>query len=419
MRHRVLLLLPTTSYKAEDFMSAAERLEVEVVVGTDRRQALEDAAPGNTLTFDAVRPERALQRIAEEHARAPFQAVLGVDDETTVLAAMAGAALGLPHNPESAVRATRDKYEMRRLLDAAGIQGPWFRRFDLDKSPDEASLSVEYPCVLKPLCLSASRGVIRADDRREFVAAFRRIGAILEDPEIEQKAGDTDRLLVEEYLPGREVALEGLLVEGRLRTLALFDKPDAMEGPTFEETIFVTPSRLPGPTRVAIVEQAAAACRALGLLDGPVHVELRLEAEQPRLLEVAARSIGGLCSRALRFASGRTLEQLILLHALRSDAAPLAREQHAAGVMMIPVPGTGVLQDVRGLEAARRVRLIEEVTLTVHRGDHLVPLPEGHRYVGFIVARGETAEAVERALRAAHTRIDLRLELAGLRNEVG
>jgi biotin carboxylase len=410
MAARVLLLLPTTSYRSQDFIAAAERLEIEIVVGTDRRQALQDAAPGNTLTVDSARREQAVRRIVEAHSRTPFRAVLGVDDETTALAAAAAAALGLPHNSEAAVRAARDKYETRRLMRAAGMGTPGFRRCRLDDSPDEAARRVAYPCVLKPLRLSGSRGVMRADDPAEFVAAFRRIAAILRDPDVERKAGPASHLLVEDYLPGDEVALEGLLRCGKLRSLALFDKPDPLEGPTFAETIYVTPSRLPEPLRTAIAREAAAGCRALGLRDGPVHAELRLRDGQPWLLEIAPRTIGGLCSRALRFDGGVTLEELILLHAVGPEAAIRERERRAAGVMMMPVPRAGKLRAIRGLARARSVPLVEELTLTVHRGAELLPLPEGDRYVGFIFARGDTPASVEQALRTAYARIHLEID---------
>ena len=401
MSQRVLLLLPTTSYKARDFLAAADLLGVDVTVGTDRRQALDSVAPGQNLVLDFPQPENSLQRILEAHRLTPFRAVLGVDDETTVLAAMAGAALGLPHNPETAARAARDKYETRRLMAAAGMRVPTFHRVSLESAPAEVARKISFPCVLKPLGLSASRGVLRADNRDEFVRAFQTIAAILRRSDVRRKGSDTAHLLVEDYLPGEEIAVEALLERGRLRVLAWFDKPDPLEGPTFEETIYVTPSRLPEEARSNIVKVVTDGCEALGLREGPVHSELRLREAEPWLLEIAARTIGGLCSRVLRFGAGITLEELVLRHAL-GHGAPPARERLAAGVMMIPVPGAGVLREIRGLDDARTVTLIEEVTVTVHRGARLVPLPEGDRYLGFIFARGDTAHEVEQALRAAH-----------------
>ena len=331
--------------------------------------------------------------------------MIGADDETTVLAALAGAALELRHNPVQSARATRDKYEMRRRLSAAGLHGPHFRRVGLDEAPEQVAKEVAYPCVLKPVSLSASRGVLRADDGGEFCAAFRRIAAILARPDAIDRGGDVEHLLVEEYMPGDEVALEGLLDEGELRVLALFDKPDPLEGPTFEETLYVTPSSLGESVQSTIADEVARGCRALGLREGPVHAELRLQNGRPSLLEVAARSIGGLCARTLRFGAGVSLEELILRHALGLDLGAPRREAVAAGVMMIPVPKAGVLQEVLGIEEARAVPGIEEVTLTVRRGSELEPLPEGHRYPGFIFARAESTERVERALRDAHERL--------------
>ncbi len=259
--------------------------------------------------------------------------------------------------------------------------------------------------MLKPLGLSASRGVLRVDDAASFSEAFRRVAAILADPEVRKRGGDCEHLLVEEYMPGDEVALEGLLTSGELRVLALFDKPDPLEGPFFEETIYVTPSRLDAEVQRKIAAEVSRGCEALGLVHGPVHAELRLAAGEPRLLEVAPRTIGGLCARTLRFGAGISLEELILRHALGRPTTDLSREIRAAGVMMIPIPAAGVLGETRGLDEARGTPGVEEVTLTLRRGSKVVPLPEGNAYLGFIFARGERPQDVEASLRQAHARL--------------
>jgi len=409
MSDRVLLLMPTQSYRAEDFLAAAERLGVDVIVGTEHPQTLEDAEVRNTLTVDFSKPDEGLRSVLDLAADRPLKAIVGVDDETVVLAAMAAEALGLPHNPVRSARVTRDKYETRRALKAAGLRCPAFRRIRLDEPPERSARQVDYPCVLKPLGLSGSRGVLRADDPDEFVAAVERIAAILDEPDASDR-GDTRHLLVEDFLTGGEVALEGLLERGELRVLALFDKPDPLEGPTFEETIYVTPSRLAASLQDTIAQEAARGCRALGLCDGPVHAELRLHRDEPWVLEVAARSIGGLCSRALRFGTGISLEELILRHAVGRQTAGLDRESLAAGVMMIPIPRAGKLREIRGLEHARAVPGIAEVTLSQHAGADLIPLPEGHRYLGFIFARADSPAAVEAALRRSHANLSFTID---------
>jgi biotin carboxylase len=262
-----------------------------------------------------------------------------------------------------------------------------------------------YPCVVKPLMLSASRGVIRADDEGQFVGAVRRLEVILRTPDAAALGDIARQVLVEAFIPGREVALEGLLVRGELHVLALFDKPDPLDGPFFEETIYVTPSRLPTSVQSEIASCTARAARALGLQDGPVHAELRVNRQGASVIEVAARSIGGLCSRTLRFGTGLSLEELILRHALGMGITSLTRERRAAGVMMIPIPKAGVLKEVRGQVEARSVPGIEEIAITAHPGEDLVPLPEGARYPGFIFARAESPERVEAALREAHRRL--------------
>ena len=294
---------------------------------------------------------------------------------------------------------------MRQCLAAAGLPVPRFRRIALGENPVLAARGVAFPCVLKPLSLSASRGVIRANTIEQFVVAFKRIAALLARDDV-AVTGDAARyLLAEEYVPGLEVALEGLLIGGTLHVLALFDKPDPLEGPFFEETIYVTPSRLPERVQRAIRATTAAACAALGLTEGPVHAELRVNDDGPWVLEVAARSIGGLCSRTLRFGTGMTLEEIILRHALGWTIDTLERERPAAGVMMIPIPKAGVLNNVQGLREAKATRLVEDVVISAHVGQEVVPLPEGWQYLGFIFARGDAPADVEDALRIAHSRL--------------
>ncbi len=300
---------------------------------------------------------------------------------------------------------------MRELLARGGAPSPAFRVFSLDEAPERRSREVGYPCVLKPTFLAASRGVIRADTPEQFQAAWRRIAAILEAPELVRRGGAAAReLLVEDFVPGVEVALEGLLTGGRLRTLALFDKPEPLEGPFFEETIYVTPSRLPETAQASLREAAARGAEALGLKDGPIHAELRWNTEGAWILEIAARSIGGLCARTLSFGAGMSLEELVLRHALGRPLPEASSDERAAGVMMIPIPAAGVLEEVGGLEAARAVPGVVDVTISAHPGQRLVPLPEGSRYLGFLFSRAADPATAEAALRRAHAKLEFRIE---------
>jgi hypothetical protein len=403
---RLLLLMMTTTYRAHAFLEAARRLDVPVTVGSERSQVLAEANPAGHLTLDFSAPAEAIRTIVEFARLYPLGGVIAADDEGVILAAMAAAALGLSHNAVEAVAAARNKYRMRQILSAAGIPCPRFWRFPIDGDPVAMAHHVEYPCVLKPLSLSASRGVIRADDPAQFVAAFERLVAILERPEVARSASRSAQdLLVERFIPGPEMAVEGLLTDGNLRVLALFDKPDPLDGPFFEETIYVTPSRLPGAVQHQIAACTAAVASALGLQHGPVHAELRVSPQGPWLLEIAPRSIGGLCSRALRFSDGLTLEELLLRHAIGLDVTALERERLASGVMMIPIPHAGILEQVTGQEDAKQTAGIEDIRLTIPIGQEVVPLPEGSRYLGFIFARAHTPASVESALREAHRRL--------------
>jgi biotin carboxylase len=402
---RLLLLLPTRTYRTEDFIDAAQTLGVDLVCASEKPSTLESLAPDSLLTLDFADADAAAVAVAEWSAARPLAAVVGVDDVTAAAAAAIADRLGLRASAPAAVAAARDKFQMRQCLAAAGVPVPRFRRIRLDENPVLAARGVEFPCVLKPLSLSASRGVIRANTTEHFVVAFKRIGALLRRDDVSVSGDAAQYLLAEEYVPGLEVALEGLLVGGALHVLALFDKPDPLEGPFFEETIYVTPSRLPAGVQDAIRATAAAACAALGLTEGPVHAELRVNDDGPWVLEVAARSIGGLCSRTLRFGTGMTLEEIILRHALGWPIATFERERRAAGVMMIPIPRGGTLKNVHGVEEAKSTRSVEDVVITAHEGQELIPLPEGWQYLGFIFARGNSPAEVEDALRIAHSRL--------------
>jgi len=400
---RLLLLLPSETYRARDFLDAASRLDAEVVVASDHRQALAGALGDRALRVNLGRPEAAAQAIVELAQRTPLDAVVAVDDQGILVAALAAERLGLAHNPPDAVAATRNKTAMRDAFASAALPQPAFRVVDDDAQVSSLAGEVGFPCVVKPVSLSASRGVIRADSPEQAERAATRIREILrqagEDP-----AGP---LLVEQYIPGAEVAVEGMLRSGELEIVAFFDKPDPLEGPYFEETIYVTPSRLPTSTLTTIGRLTSEAVAALGLVEGPVHAELRIDGERAWLLELAARSIGGLCSRSLRFGLGASFEELILRRALGLPLERLTREQAASGVMMLPIPRSGVLQEIAGQDEALAVDGVTGLEVSIAFGKRVQPLPEGDRYLGFIFARGETAGEVEQALRVAHSRLDI------------
>ena len=400
---RVLLILPTSTYRAPDFLAAARVLGTEVVVASEHRQALSGSMGDRALVISLRGPEAAARAIEELHRRAPLDAVVAVDDVGQRAAAAACARIGLRCNPPKAVSASHDKAAMRRALAAAGIAQPEHRVAAAGDDVAALAAEVGLPCVVKPVSLSASQGVIRADDARAAEAAARRIRAILECAG--EDAGGP--LLVERYVSGAEVAVEGLLRAGRLEVLAVFDKPDPLEGPYFEETIYVTPSRLPTDALQRIERLTQATADALGLREGPVHAELRLDGDQAFVLELAARSIGGLCSRALRFGTGASLEEVILRHALGLPLLDLHREAAASGVMMLPIERGGVLTGVGGLDEALAVSGITDLQITVPPDREVVPLPEGDRYLGFIFARGDDPAAVEAALREAHARLEV------------
>jgi formate-dependent phosphoribosylglycinamide formyltransferase (GAR transformylase) len=413
---RLLLLMTTTTYRAQAFLDAARRLGVIVTIGSERSQVLAAVNPAGHLILDFLAPGEATRTIVEFAKAYPIDGVVAADDDGVILAAMASSALGLLHNPVEAVAAARNKYRMRQILSASGIPCPRFWRFRIDDDPAAMARHVEYPCVVKPLSLSASRGVIRADDPTQFAAACQRLMAILQRPDVAvSRRRSAQEILVERFIPGAEVALEGLLTHGQLRVLALFDKPDPLDGPFFEETIYITPSRLSSAVQHQVASCTADVAAALGLRHGPIHAELRVNEQGPWLLEIAPRSIGGLCSRTLHFAGEVSLEELLLRHTLGLETEIFERERLAAGVMMIPIPKAGILVQVTGQETAKQVRGIEDIRITIPLGQEVVPLPEGSRYLGFIFARDLTPAGVEFALREAHRRLTLVITPAEVR----
>jgi biotin carboxylase len=406
----VLLFATTTGYQVRSFGEAAEKLGIRLVFATDRCDRLEDPWWDQAIPVRFHEEQASLDALIEAVQADRPSGILVVGDRPTVLAARAANALGLPGNTVEAACASRNKLACRRALKAAGMPVPWFQPVPLDRDPAAVAGGVPYPCVVKPLAQAGSRGVIRANTPREFVAAFERVRRLLAqaDVRIERDAAH-DALLVESFIPGRELALEGLLTAGALRTLAIFDKPDPLEGPFFEETIYVTPSSLDAAEQQAVADAVTRAAAALGLRHGPLHAECRVNERGVFVLEVAARPIGGLCSRALRFvASDDTtvaLEELLLRHAVGEDVSMWPREAVASGVMMIPIPRRGLYRRVDGVDAARAVSGIEDVQITAKPDQVLVPLPEGKSYLGFIFARAHQPREVVTALREAHSRL--------------
>ena len=410
-KQRLLILASKLGYQTRGFIEAAQRVGAEIAMGTDRCHQLDDPWNDRAWALDFAEPEAAAAEIVAREHDAPIAAILALGDRAPLAAVLAARVLGLRYNAPEAVANCRSKLRQREVLTAAGVPVPGFFAFTLSDSLDAVLPRVKFPCVVKPLRLSASQGVIRANNAAEFRAAIARVRAVVESPEVQvTREPELDRLLVEEYVPGAEVAVEGLLDRGQLRVLAIFDKPDPLEGPYFEETIYVTPSRLPASAQEAIVACTRRTVEALGLTHGPLHAEFRWNERGAWVLECAPRPIGGLCARTLRFGAARMpLEELLVRHALGLPGTDAERESDAAAVMMIPVPASGILDEVEGLERARGVAHIEAIEITARLRDRVVAWPEGASYLGFIFARAEKPEEAEAAVRAAHAMLHFKL----------
>jgi biotin carboxylase len=408
---RLLLFTAKLGYQTRSFEEAASKLGVQLVYVTDRCHQLEDPWGDQAIPVHFESPEEAAYTVMEKLRGQDVAGVLVLGDRPAAAAAYAARGFGIAYNHPAAVDACRNKLRMREVFRDAGSRVPWFRSFPVTPIPEPALVGISFPCVLKPISLSASQGVMRANNCKEFLAAAERLRRLLESAEIRAtREPNLNHMIVEGYIPGREVAVEGLLTDGTLRILAVFDKPDPLEGPYFEETIYVTPSRLPEAMQSEIEKCVRDATRALGLTHGPIHAEFRINDDGVWPIEVAARPIGGLCARALRFCTSDVqaefgLEELLLRHALHMPGSDALRESSASGVMMIPVPHSGILESVSGVEAARATHRITELIITARLHDYIAAWPEGSSYLGFLFAKGYTAEEVEQAIREAHKKL--------------
>jgi len=440
MPKRLLILTTKLGYQTRAFVDAAQKLGLEIAFGTDRCGQLDDPWGDHAVPLKFENPDEAARRVLQARDLGTIDAIVSLGDRPTPTAARIAHALRLPHHSAAATDVCRDKYRSRALLRNAGLQVPRFVRVPLDIAPSDLLAKIAdatgFPCVLKPLALSGSRGVIRANDEREARAAFDRIRSLLRSSDVRVlREESSDFLQIESYIDGVEIAVEALMDRGRLRVLAIFDKPDPLDGPFFEETIYVTPSRLADVQQRTVVDPLERSTVALGLSHGPIHAELRVNDQGAWPLEIAARSIGGLCSRALRFtmkepdtsssvitkapvahicpsagqmwedANLHSLEEIILRLALGESMDAVARERFASGVMMIPIPEPGIYRGVEGVDDALAIPYVDEIRITAKPEQKLVPLPEGASYLGFLFARAERPDQVEAALRAAHGKL--------------
>ncbi len=402
---RVLFLSNVQTYRANAFWQAGEALGIECQMAVDMQEELaEEGSQGWGFPFS--QHKRAVEKILAAHARAPWAAVLALDDTGSSIAALACQALGLPHNSPAAALAARDKFEMRRQLAIGGMACPTFLRVAHDDNLLDAAQTVGFPLVIKPLDRNGSQGVIRVNSPTELKPALARLLPLIQGNE----TASPSPFLMEAYIPGTEFAVEAIIADRELHVLAIFDKRDPLEGPFFEESIYVTPSRAPMADQVAIQKATQRAARALGLGFGPVHAEMRLNDQGVWIIEVAGRSIGGLCSQILKFGTAESLESLILRQACGLPMPDLTPQGSGSGVMMIPIPHAGIFQEVEGLDAAGNVPGITGLEITAQAGYSLKPLPEGNSYLGFIFAEAESPSLAEKALRQSYDCLTIRLQ---------
>jgi len=404
----LILIIPSASYRTSSFMASVSKLELKVLVLTDKSQVFSEYYPDNVITMNFEDWQSHIENIREWSVKHDLKAVIGVDEESIVLAAKLSELLGLKHNSLESVKLTKDKYLMRKALKDFGLKSQWFKRFSVHQPIEELLTEISFPCILKPTFLSASQGVVRADNNKEFIKGTNMLVELLAQKEIKRQGGDqANWFLVEEFIPGKEVSLEGIVSNGKLKELAIFDKPETLDGPTFPETILITPTLLEEHLQVSLIKTAQTALEALGIINGPVHVEFRINNNGNYILECAARSIGGLCSKVLEFKGGMSLEELILRSSLGKNIEKSNFVGMVKGVMMMPIEKKGIFKEIRGADAALAIKGITELQITIKSGDLLEPLPEGGRYPGFLFAEGKNQKEVLKVLKKAWAKIEI------------
>ena len=404
----VILIIPSASYRTNPFIDAATKLDINILVITDKSQVFSEYYPDNVITMNFEHWQESIANIREWSERYDLKAVIGVDEESIILAAKLSESLCIEHNSLESVKLTKDKYLMRSELKKSGLKSPWFKRFSVHETPKDIFAELIFPCVIKPTFMSASQGVLRVNSFEEFGKGCEMLSDLLAEEKVKKRGGDqANWILVEEYIPGKEVSIEGIVNNGKLKDLAIFDKPESLEGPIFPETIFITPTILDEHLQSSLLETAQSALQALGISKGPVHIELRINDHGNYILECAARSIGGLCSKVLEFKGGMSLEELILRSALGRNIENTNFSGTVKGVMMMPINNKGILREIRGTEEALAVKGITELQITIKSGGILEPLPEGGRYLGFIFAEGKDQNSVLKNLKKAWAKIEI------------
>ena len=406
LRDRVLVIAPHGSYRTAAFINAANKLNVDILIASQGEHSIvSDYVQG--LHIDFQDNHQSIETILSEAKKSPFSGIIGTDDTTTELAAQVAKKLLLAHNDPEAVKVAQRKDLARLRLKNSNtkISVPEFDLLSTTKLLSQQDIHVHFPAVIKPVALSASRGVIRVNNNEELAQAFERVSKML-SAELHLDDEVKEVLLLEEFIPGKEVAIEGMMYQGELDVLAIFDKPDPLDGPFFEETYYITPTSFSDEIQQEIKQTVLASCQAYGLTEGPIHAECRINQDGVWILEVAARTIGGMCGRLLSLGTGHPLEELVLLHAM-GQRVEIKQLDTAAGVLMIPIPKAGILKRVEGLLNAQRISYINDVTIDVRDGYELIPLPEGNSYLGFIFAEAPTVEETEQALRDAHSCLNI------------
>ena len=382
---KLLLVIPENSYKSNDFVTSAEKLDLDFLVITDSQQV--SGQFSDTVIIHSFDKE------LENDVREKLQDVthiLPVDHSALKFSAYLVDLLNAKGNNTKSINTAMNKFESRNIFNS--ISEIKIQNAIVNKIEDiEIFINENGTSVLKPIYGTASKSVIKVESFQENKA---------EVEKLMQDCSDQD-LIIEEFVDGSEYALEGNLINSELNKIVIFDKPINYKEPYFEESIYIAPTEIPDKTQKEIVNLIGKACKKLGLENGPVHVEFKIHNKEIFIIEINPRMIGGLCSRCLSFGLFKTSLEEIALHAfLNNELKSIDLLSNFVGVLMIPTPISGKFISINKNEL-ESIPNVSGVEITVSENSNLLEPPFGDKYLGFVFSQGDSKEKVMESLTLA------------------
>ncbi len=382
---KLLLVIPENSYKSNDFVVAAEKLGIDFLIITDSEQVSSKFSDTVIINkFDAELNKNNLKKLKD------VTHVLPVDHSALKFSGYLVDLLEVKGNKLESINLSMNKYESRKIFNSLlDIKV----NNEIIKNIDDVNTFINKngTSVLKPIYGTASKSVLKINNVEKNKEQIEKLM---------QDCFDQD-LVIEEYIDGKEYALEGTIINSELKKIVIFDKPVEYKHPYFEESIYITPSELSSEAEKRVVSIVDKACKKIGLEDGPVHVEFKINENQIFIIEINPRMIGGLCSRCLSFGLFKVSLEEIILHAfMNNELKNIELLNNYVGVLMIPTPKSGKFISINK-EELENIPNISNVEITVPEGSDLLEPPYGDKYLGFAFSQGIDKKTVNESLLTA------------------